>query len=65
MEPQNRSPPPTSGYGRAPICLQRKHDHYIGVCIGYASGMDLGTDQVITLSVKRGEGGFGIRPYVD
>ena len=28
-------------------------------CIGYASG----TDQVITLSVELGEGGFGARPH--
>ena len=30
----------------------RKRDHCVGVCIGHASGMNRGTHQVITLSVR-------------
>ena len=33
------------------------------VYIGCESGVDWGSDQVITLSAKLGEGGFGARPH--
>ena len=36
-----------------------------GSASGSASGMHWGTDQVITLSVKLGEGVFGAHPYGD
>ena len=56
-------------YGGVPICPLRKRDHCIGVCVGVcirsASGMNWDTHQVVTLSVKPGEGGFGARPYRD
>ena len=35
----------------------------IGYGFGYGSGMHWGTDQVITLSVELGEGGFGVRQH--
>ena len=61
-------------YGRAPRCPLRRRDHCTGVCIGcapgthrvcagYAPGMHRGTHQVITRSVKLGQGWFGARPY--
>ena len=50
-------------YGRAPTCPLCKRDHCIGLRIGYASGMHRCTHQVITLSVRLGEGGFGAHPH--
>ena len=38
------------------------HRVCIGVGIGHESGMHRGVHQVITLSVKLGEGGLGARP---
>ena len=60
-------------YGHAPICPLHERDYGIGVCVGcapgmnrvhsgYDSGMHRGKDQVITLSVELGAGGFGARP---
>ena len=42
---------------------QGMHRACIGVCVGYESGMHRGTDQVVTLSVELGEGGFSAGPY--
>ena len=41
-------------------CLLHRGMHWVS--IGHESGMRPGTHQVITLSVKLGEKGFGARP---
>ena len=52
------------------VCQCARYIHVIHVITasghapGSASGMDRGTDQVTTLSVKLGEGGFDARPCV-
>ena len=44
------------------LCQYYRYTNLI-TASGYASGMHRGTDQVITLYVQIGEGGFGARPY--
>ena len=60
-------------HGRVPICPLRKRDHCIGICIGYASGMNRvcigyesglhrGTHQSDHPFCQTRRGGFGARP---
>ena len=71
ISPTSRGTP--TPHGRPPVCPLRKRDRCIGisigyasgmhrVCIGYESGMHRGAHQVITLSAKLSEGGFGRAP---